>query len=143
MELYIGGYGENKLEYVKACLKSRKDGKNNPPAFEIADIKNFNQPDFFNSRQDKILVIDGLHLIIKELLEKGLNQEEILKKISSLEALYSDIYFICDEIGNGIVPLEKSDRIWREVTGRILCSLAARCKKVRRIVCGLAQVIKG
>ena len=141
MELYIGGFGEKKLDFVKSQLKKNQDDRNFPAA-EIADKNNFSELDFLCQRQNKILIVDGLHLIIKDFLEKGLNQDEILKKIISLEGFFSEIIFICDEIGNGIVPMEKADRLWREVTGRILCLLAEKSKKVCRIVCGLGQVIK-
>ena len=48
-----------------------------------------------------------------------------------------------DEIGCGIVPMEKSERVWRENAGRCGCIIAANSVKVIRIVCGIPDIIKG
>lgn len=53
-----------------------------------------------------------------------------------------DIIFICDEVGNGIVPIEKSERDYRECVGRVLCVLAKEADRVERVHCGIGQVIK-
>lgn len=49
----------------------------------------------------------------------------------------------CDEIGCGIVPIDKTDRFWREMTGDACQYLAARAAKVCRVVCGIPMVLKG
>ena len=49
----------------------------------------------------------------------------------------------CDEIGCGIVPIDKTDRLWREMTGDACQYLAARAAKVCRVVCGIPMVLKG
>lgn len=49
----------------------------------------------------------------------------------------------CDEIGCGIVPVDKTDRLWREMTGDACQYLAARAAKVCRVVCGIPMVLKG
>ena len=48
-----------------------------------------------------------------------------------------------NEIGCGIIPLEKSERKWREITGRAGCIIAERAETVYRVCCGIATVIKG
>lgn len=62
------------------------------------------------------------------------------------ERLYAenpDIVVISNEIGSGIIPIEKSDRIWREETGRACCAIAGRSVAVVRMCCGIPTVIKG
>ena len=49
---------------------------------------------------------------------------------------------ICDEIGNGIVPVDGFEREYRERTGKILVALAAGAKEVVRVICGIGQKIK-
>jgi len=49
----------------------------------------------------------------------------------------------CDEIGCGIVPIDKTDRLWREMTGDACQYLAARAAKVCRVVCGIPMILKG
>ncbi len=50
---------------------------------------------------------------------------------------------IMDEIGCGIVPVDKSERVWRENVGRCGCIIAANSDTVVRMVCGIPAVIKG
>ena len=49
---------------------------------------------------------------------------------------------ISDEIGNGIVPMDKKEREYRERTGRILAEIAKMADEVVRVVCGIEQKIK-
>lgn len=53
------------------------------------------------------------------------------------------IVIVTNELGYGIVPLEKTERIWRETAGRICTALAVRAEEVVRVVCGIGTVIKG
>ena len=50
---------------------------------------------------------------------------------------------IMNETGCGIIPLEKSEREWREMTGRAGCIIAERSETVYRVCCGIPTVIKG
>ncbi|MDO4864135.1 MAG: bifunctional adenosylcobinamide kinase/adenosylcobinamide-phosphate guanylyltransferase [Ruminococcus sp.] len=49
---------------------------------------------------------------------------------------------IIDEIGCGIIPLEKSERTWRENVGRCGCIIASNSVRVVRMVCGIPNIIK-
>lgn len=79
------------------------------------------------------------------------NYEELVRRlgddcISFTEELCRnapDMVIIMREIGCGIVPLEKSERVWRENVGRCGCIIAANSEKVIRMVCSQPQVIKG
>ena len=55
---------------------------------------------------------------------------------------HGDCIIICDEIGNGIVPVEAFEREYRERTGRILIQLAKKAEEVERVICGIGQKIK-
>ena len=48
----------------------------------------------------------------------------------------------CCEIGNGIVPLDKDERAWRERVGRTCNLLDERADSVVRMVCGIPVVLK-
>lgn len=83
-------------------------------------------------------IYNNLHIKIKELL---LNKEE-----EQLDRLFNSLLkydaVICDELGCGVVPVEEFDRSWREVTGRMLCSLGERADEVWRVTCGIGVRIK-
>ena len=55
---------------------------------------------------------------------------------------HPDCIFICDEIGNGIVPMDKQEREYRERVSRLLIRLAEEAETVERIICGMGQKIK-
>lgn len=130
MELYIGGYSQGKLGYVMSQHNSAKVFDN------IEDFMNAGA----NSNCGRIL--NGLHLIIKRLLDGGCNADEIERKIMQLADDTPDAIIICNEIGCGIVPLDKAERLYRELTGGILVKLASKAEKVVRITCGIPQRIK-
>ena len=80
-----------------------------------------------------------LHLWVKQLLQEGKPAEEIVLQYYKE---HPDCIFICDEIGNGIVPMEKQEREYRERVGRLLIRLAGEAETVERIICGMGQKIK-
>ncbi len=46
------------------------------------------------------------------------------------------------EMGCGVVPIEKKDRIYRECCGRIGCLIAENGSEVYRVICGLGQKLR-
>ena len=53
-----------------------------------------------------------------------------------------EIAIICDEVGNGIVPMDAFEREYRDRLGRFLIEVAKRADRVERIMCGIGQRIK-
>ena len=49
---------------------------------------------------------------------------------------------VCDEVGSGVIPLQREQREFREATGRLCIALAREASQVVRLVCGIPQVIK-
>lgn len=131
MELYIGGAFQGKLEYVKSLYNSR-----NPQIYGKDDFEKL----LLLENQDAIW--NDFHLAIKNLLEKNWNQEKITLQVFSIIEKNPEIKIISCEIGSGIVPIEKSDRIWRDFSGHLLVQIAKKARKVVRIICGLPQRIK-
>ena len=72
-------------------------------------------------------------------MEAGLDPVEELEKLLNK---HPDIVLLCDEVGQGIVPMERADRDYREAVGRTMCVAAQRAEEVYRVVCGIAQRIK-
>ncbi len=80
----------------------------------------------------------NFHLFVKRYGTE--NGAELAEKI---HAQNPEMIIITNEIGSGIIPMERSDRRWREETGRACCVIAAYSKIVIRICCGIPTVIKG
>jgi len=55
---------------------------------------------------------------------------------------HPDAVIIADEIGCGVVPIDRNDRAWREAAGRALCVLAQRSESITRVICGIGVRIK-
>ena len=153
MELYIGGFAQGKLEYVQNkkaeeailiamvidCAQSdyqkTLQSIDNKIKNENADVNNI-------ANVNDIVIINHLHLWVKDLLREGMEEAAVQSTILSWVATHPNTILICDELGNGIVPLEKMERIWREQTGRLMIELAKQAERVERILCGLGQRLK-
>ena len=144
MELYIGGFVQGKLEYVQ--------NKKAEEAISIAMVIDCAQSDYQKTLQsidnkiknenadvnnianvNDIVIINHLHLWVKDLLREGMEEAAVQSTILSWVATHPNTILICDELGNGIVPLEKMERIWREQTGRLMIELAGQAERVERI----------
>lgn len=128
MRLYIGAQGAGKL---KAACRDR--GR------EEIIIKKGESGEW----EGKVDIFDGLHLFIKIRMEKEDQYEEILEKIQKMISENPEIFILCDEIGCGVVPVDRFEREWREITGRVLCELTAQARQVNRVFYGIVQKIKG
>ncbi len=77
-----------------------------------------------------------------------LNDKPVLYHIEQMdfpldeEALLEKEVLICDEVGSGIVPLEKADRIRREEIARLCTRLATQAQEVIRLVAGIPVKLK-
>ncbi len=153
MELYIGGFAQGKLEYVQNKKAEETISiamvidcaqPSYQKALQSIDNKTKNENSDVNNIADAngIIIINHLHLWVKDLLHQGMEETTVQSMILSWVATHPNTIMICDELGNGIVPLEKMDRIWREQTGRLTVELAKQAERVERILCGLGQRLK-
>lgn len=126
MILIVGGAYQGKTEY--AIEKYGLD------CTGIADGETFDFED-----TDEIKCISNYHIAVKHFIENGtdpiVSSENLIEK-------NPDIIIIMNEIGNGIVPIDKSERIWREQTGKTGCFLAERADEVIRVIFGCGIKIK-
>lgn len=81
-------------------------------------------------------IVPNLHELVRETLSAGKDPAALLPSLCGK-------IVVCDEVGCGIVPLERADRVWREAVGRLCCSLAEEAELVVRVTAGLPQVLKG
>lgn len=132
MKLVIGGYSQGKLEYV---LKDEVredycifDGIL-PDADSLQEI----------IAQEKTVIINHFHKWVKTSLLQGRKPEE---EVQLFLENTPECIIICDEIGNGIVPIDAFEREYRERTGRMLITLAGQAYEVVRVICGIGQKIK-
>ena len=112
LRLIIGGSGQGKRAYAES-------------SYNKADIL----PDF--------------HLLVREWINaKKTPCEEYAALLHEWKQKDGELVILSTEIGCGIVPMEETERLWREETGRLLCQIAADAVSVERMICGLPQRIK-
>lgn len=68
--------------------------------------------------------------------------EEKELDLDRLMEVNPDLILVTNELGYGVVPIDKFDRAYREKTGRVCCQVALRAKEVHRVVCGIGTIIK-
>ena len=122
MELIFGGAYQGRLEYAKSKYNLRDE-------------------DIFFCSEDKAeidLSKPAIYCMEKFLLaciREGRNPADEFKNIS-------DRIVICTDISQGIVPVDKALRLWREETGRAMVKLAKDAQSVTRIFAGLPLTLK-
>ncbi len=124
MVMFTGGAYQGKTAYVMRNF--------NIDESDIADGRSCNIEALKTAR-----CIKNYHELVKRLGDDCISFTENLCKSNNSAVI------IIDEIGCGIVPMEKSERVWRENVGRCGCIIAANSETVVRMVCGLPSVIKG
>lgn len=140
MELYIGGFAQGKLEYVKC--RYNENQKTEKLFVKVIDCVDSHYKKMLLETECDVLILNHLHLWVRDLLDDGMEEEKIQTTILSWIKSNPDAIVICDELGNGIVPIKKQERIWREQTGRLMIELAKQAERVERILCGLGQRLK-
>ena len=130
LKLVIGGYAQGKLQAVLT---------NCPDDYVVFDGVLPDAKTLTQIEKDCCIILNHFHLWVRDELKQMRNPEE---KVLSLLQQDRKWIVICDEIGNGIVPMDAFEREYRERTGRLMTELASRADEVGRVLCGIEQRIK-
>ncbi|MBB2483143.1 bifunctional adenosylcobinamide kinase/adenosylcobinamide-phosphate guanylyltransferase [Bacillus sp. APMAM] len=105
----------------------------------------------FECTKSNFYIIEGIESYIKSLIEMGLNQQQMIEQMKSLIADGLDwenaakvrcFILIGTDISKGIVPMEKKNRDWRDITGWVYQDIAAKAEKVDVIWYGISRKLK-
>ena len=88
----------------------------------------------------KMETINFFHNRIQKILEDGEDGEAYIRDL--LEKT-PNVVIVMDEVGAGVVPVERSDREYRDAVGRAGQLLAREAKEVYRVICGIGVKSKG
>lgn len=127
MKMIVGGAYQGKIRFACEWL-----------GIDRADMVNGSTCDFEEAFSAS--VIKNYHRLIARLLAQGVEPVAFTKKLCEQN---KDAVVIIDEIGCGIVPIEKDERIRREATGRCGCIIASASDTVIRVICGIPTYLKG
>jgi len=120
MKLYIGGLGHGQETLAEKENGIKPEIVNADEAYSARAIFNFED-------------------VIKEVVRKGKTGIEFAEELCKENP---DAIVVCNEIGYGIHPIDREERLWREQTGRALCVIAEHAESVTRVSCGIGQRIK-
>lgn len=126
MELITGGAYQGKKEYAKKIFGFTDS--------QITDGAVCSENDIFSA-----VCISNYHMFVRRMTESGVNAVSLTRRLCTENP---DAVILMNETGCGIVPLEKSERIWREETGRCGCIIAEHSEKVTRLFNSIPVIIK-
>jgi adenosylcobinamide kinase/adenosylcobinamide-phosphate guanylyltransferase len=84
--------------------------------------------------------VTNYHTLVRRLTDAGEAPEDFTRRLITEDP---GAVVITDDIGSGIVPMEREERLWREQCGICMRLLAESAETVIRVVCGIPQVLKG
>ena len=125
MILIFGGSYQGKLDFAKET-------------FGVTD------KDVFTCRTDCEIdwskkVLYNLDQAFLRHVREGKESREVLREhLGELR----DKILIVNDISQGIVPMEREHRDWREMTGRAMLYISKEADEVHRVFCGLGSKIK-
>ena len=112
----------------------QEDGVRDPDkAAREDDVRESQYPGF--AHPERICVTD-----VQELVGKRIMTEEELAALADRLAAFRAV--TACEVGGGVIPLDRGERIWRENAGRLACLLAERADQVILVHCGIGICIK-
>lgn len=88
----------------------------------------------------RVKCIKNYHALVRRLMDSGI---DVMGFTENFISENPDCIVIINEIGNGIVPIDRNERILRENVGRAGCLIAGNSERVIRCVSGIGIVIKG
>ncbi len=77
------------------------------------------------------------HEYVRRMMQEGWELD-----VDALTEQNPELILVTNELGCGVVPVDRFDREYRERVGRLCCEIAGRCSQVHRVMCGLGTVIK-
>lgn len=92
---------------------------------------------------EQIVVLEGLEAVIRRIPDLTY-WKRMFRMWHEWERQRPDrtVVWIGSDITQGIVPIDKEERLWRDVTGWCYQHLAQLCDRVDRVWCGLAERMK-
>jgi len=148
MRLIIGGAYQGELDYAKKTYGIEDgwiDGRD-CEWMEITTCRGIHHFHEYIKRMTQAepeqIPADGQQIFRFDLADLTILEEQAREFSVWLFQRNPGITIVSNELGYGIVPMEKMDRLWREAVGRICTCLAAEADEVVRVVCGIGGRLK-
>ena len=128
MTLIIGGAYQGKLDYAKE-------------EYGLTDEDVFTCEEGSTAIGFDEKIVDHFERYILSLIKAG----QVPEKAVGMQLRanrYKGRIIICDDISQGLVPMDSTERAWREGVGRTMVRVAKQADKVVRVFCGIPVVLK-
>ena len=125
MILIFGGAYQGKLEFAKENFNVTEE--------DIFICTQENEIDW-----SKKVLCDMDQAFLRHVREGKESREVLADHLKELK----DKILIVNDISQGIVPMERELRDWREMTGRAMLYISKEADEVYRVFCGLGSKIK-
>lgn len=125
MELIFGGAYQGKLEYAKKIYQITEE-----------DVFTCNKTAALDFSKRAINCLEEFTFAC---VKQGIEAKEYLH---ANRHLLENKIIIGMDISQGVVPMDRDLRVWREMNGRALIYLSGEAENVIRIFCGLSHKIK-
>jgi adenosylcobinamide kinase / adenosylcobinamide-phosphate guanylyltransferase len=142
MQFVTGGAFNGKSEWVRETNKQKLEW------LKLSEERTLPKPDPFQNT----VVLEGLEYLILNEVRKEKEMNIIRSEFYSLFEMWlnweetsaqRDVIWIGSDIGRGIVPIDSTERKWRDLTGWVYQDLVKLSESVYEIWFGLPQKLKG
>lgn len=123
MILVFGGAYQGKLDYAKKNFDIKK----------VCDCSGGKTPEFDGD------AVYGTEGFVLECASVGMEATDFFRENKEL---WQDKVLIITDVSQGIVPIDKEMRAFREMNGRLMLYLAGEADEVHRVFCGLGKRVK-
>lgn len=115
----------------------------------ISAYKNDGLNDLFH--KEGIYIIEGIEVFLRKMIEQEQDIQSIREQIRQFIAKglawesarkNRELIMIGTDISKGIVPIDKKDRLWRDMTGWVYQDIVSQSKKVDVIWYGISSKLK-
>jgi len=161
--LYFGGQKSGKSKLAE--LKTLELAKEKKPFYIATYNDNFDDNEMAsriikhkNQRTNKFNTIEEQFDLLKVIKENEtylvdcvsmwllnnleLNEDKLIKQLTSLAKLNTNIVFVLNDVNSGVIPIDKISRKFVDMTGIIGQKLASFCNEVYEVKFGIEIRIK-
>ena len=147
MVIYTGGRDQGKTELVRKHYTTFYREYRRGDYFRmVSELRNL--LDKNGGADDGYILIDDFHLMVREMMDGVCELGDYRDMAEEMMGVLLDVnlrerlIIISNELGSGVIPVDRFLDTWREICGRCMIRLAAAADEVYLVNLGIATRIK-
>ncbi|NPA81154.1 MAG: bifunctional adenosylcobinamide kinase/adenosylcobinamide-phosphate guanylyltransferase [Epsilonproteobacteria bacterium] len=93
-------------------------------------------------KEKEIYLIDCLSMWLLNAINAKLSKKEIFNEIERVLEKDADMIFVINDVGSGVIPMDRFTRDYVDLSGEIAQTVAAKCDEVYHVVLGIGKRLK-